>query len=37
MASRWLAFEPVWKFARYTGYGQALRIAIRDIYGVGEI
>jgi hypothetical protein len=34
---RWTAFEPFWKAARLTGYGQALRIAIRDIYGVEEI
>lgn len=30
---RWRLFEPFWKTARLTGYGQALRIAIRDIYG----
>ncbi|MCP5117389.1 MAG: amidohydrolase family protein [bacterium] len=34
---RWAAFEPYWKHARFTGYGQALRIAIREIYGVEEI
>jgi len=37
MAERWRAFEPAWKAARLTGYAQALRIAIRDIYGVEEI
>ena len=37
LADRWRAFEPYWKFARFSGYGQALRIAIRDIYGVEEI
>lgn len=26
-------FEPWWKASRLTGYGQALRIATRDIYG----
>jgi predicted TIM-barrel fold metal-dependent hydrolase len=36
-AERWRAFEPHWKLARFTGYGQALRIAMRDLYGVGEI
>jgi len=36
-ATRWRAFEPGWKMARFTGYGQALRIAVRDIYGVEEI
>ena len=34
---RWQAFEPFWNSARFTGYGQALRIAIRDIYGVENI
>jgi hypothetical protein len=34
---RWEAFEPAWNHARFTGYGQALRIAIRDIYGFEEI
>jgi len=36
-SERWRAFEPYWRYARFTGYGQALRIAIRDIYGVAEI
>ena len=36
-ADRWRAFEPFWKVARFTGYAQALRIAIREIYGVEEI
>ena len=34
---RWRAFEPHWNMARFTGYGQALSIAIADIYGVREI
>ena len=34
---RWAAFAPHWKNARFTGYGEALRIAIRDVYGVEEI
>lgn len=33
----WAEFEPWWQMCRYTGYGQALRIAVRDIYGVDEI
>lgn len=37
LARRWKAFEPYWKAARFTGYGQALSIAIADIYGVEEI
>ena len=34
---KWRLFEPYWKFARFTGYGEALRIAMRDIYGIAEI
>ena len=34
---RWRAFEPYWQSARMTGYGQALSIAIQDIYGVDQI
>jgi len=34
---RWTAFEPFWNYARFTGYAQALRIAIRDIYGFEKI
>lgn len=34
---RWRAFELHWQSARLTGYGQALRIAIQDIYGVDQI
>ena len=36
-AQRWRAFEPYWKSASLTGYGQALRIAIQDIYGIDRI
>ena len=34
---RWRALEPYWKFVRFTGYGQALRLAVRDLYGIREI
>ena len=37
MRRRWEAFEPYWKAARLTGYGQVLRIAIRDVYESEEI
>lgn len=30
---KWKVFEPYWRYARFTGYGEALRIAMRDIYG----
>ena len=36
-ARRWEAFEPYWNHARCTGYGQALQVAIRDIYEVESI
>jgi len=34
---RWRAFEPYWKYCRFTGYAQALRLAIRDLYGGKEV
>ena len=36
-AQRWQAFEPFWNSVRLTGYGQALRIAVQDIYGINRI
>src|SRR5206468_1337565 len=36
-AEKWRLLEPWWKYTRLTGYGEALRIAIRDIYGFEEI
>src|SRR5436190_14153872 len=36
-SEKWRVFEPAWRYARNTGYSEALRIAVRDIYGVGEI
>jgi hypothetical protein len=36
-SEKWRLFEPYWTFARLTGYGQALRIAMRDIYGADQI
>ncbi|MGH9626810.1 MAG: hypothetical protein ACRD7E_00375, partial [Bryobacteraceae bacterium] len=36
-AERWAAFEPYWSYARYTGYGQALRLAVRELFGVNVI
>lgn len=35
-AERWSLFEPWWRHVRHTGYGQALRIAVRDIYNTPE-
>jgi len=36
-AKRWALFEPWWRHTRFTGYGQALRIAVRDLYGIEEV
>ena len=36
-AKKWSVFEPYWRYVRRTGYGEALRIAIRDIYGTEDI
>jgi predicted TIM-barrel fold metal-dependent hydrolase len=36
-SARWKAFEPWWRNCRFTGYGQALRLTIRDLYGVEEV
>ncbi|HYO81558.1 MAG TPA: amidohydrolase family protein, partial [Bryobacteraceae bacterium] len=37
VAERWKRFEPHWRNMQWTGYGEALRIAIRDVYGIREI
>ncbi len=34
---RWALFAPFWRHTRWTGYGQALRRAARDLYGVPDI
>lgn len=33
----WADIEPWWRHVRGTGYGQAFRIAIRDVYGVSGL
>jgi hypothetical protein len=37
LAERWALFSPFWARARNTGYGQALRIAIRDLFEIDEL
>ena len=32
-SDRWRALEPYWKLVRFTGYAQALQIAVHDLYG----
>ena len=34
---KWKIIEPYWEISRYTGYGRALDISARDIYGVEKI
>lgn len=37
LKQRWASFEPYYRAARLTGYGQAFRIAMKDIYGIAEV
>ncbi len=37
LEERWDAVEPYWDCIRHTGYGQCLRIAARDLFGVPDI
>jgi len=37
LAKRWKVAEPHWDAARNTGYGRALDLAARDLYGLGRI
>ncbi|MCE5249645.1 amidohydrolase family protein [bacterium] len=34
---KWRLLEPCWPYIRNTGYGQAVCIAIRELYGVDEL
>jgi predicted TIM-barrel fold metal-dependent hydrolase len=34
---KWALLEPFWLFIKNTGYGQAVRIAIKELYGVDEL
>ncbi len=36
-AERWRMVAPYWPYAAATGFGQALRIAARDLYGIEDI
>jgi predicted TIM-barrel fold metal-dependent hydrolase len=35
--SKWALLEPYWPAVKNTGYGQAIRIAIKELYGVDEL
>ena len=34
---KWTLLEPFWPFIKNTGYGQAVRIAIKELYGADEL
>ena len=34
---KWALLEPYWQAIKNTGYGQAVCIALRELYGVGEL
>ena len=36
-AQKWRVLEPIWPAVKNTGYGQAVSIAIRDLYGISEV
>lgn len=37
VTEKWKIIEPYWKVSEYTGYGRALSIAVKDIYGIDRI
>lgn len=37
LMDRWKLVEPYWEIARYTGYGRALDISVKALYGVEKI
>nr|MDD6336065.1 amidohydrolase family protein [bacterium] len=37
LMARWRVVEPFWQACRYTGYGQAVYLTARDLYGVQDI
>ncbi len=34
---KWVLVEPYWSAVKHTGYGQAARISIRELYGVDDL
>jgi hypothetical protein len=34
LEERWRRFEPWWEFARTTGYGQAVEVCVRELFGL---
>jgi hypothetical protein len=36
LGERWLSFLPYWEKVENTGYAQAIKIAVRDLYGIDD-
>ncbi|MDF2685115.1 MAG: putative TIM-barrel fold metal-dependent hydrolase [Clostridia bacterium] len=34
---RWALVEPFWEICRFTGYGQAVSVTARELYGIDEV
>lgn len=37
LKERWEVIEPYWEIARYTGYGRALDITVKELYNIDKI
>ena len=37
IVERWKIVEPFWEYSRHTGYGRALDIAVKGIYGINGV
>jgi predicted TIM-barrel fold metal-dependent hydrolase len=37
IVERWKIIEPFWEYSRHTGYGRALDIAVKHIYGIDGV
>lgn len=37
LVDRWNIVEPYWEVSRYTGYGRALDISVKELYGIDKI
>lgn len=36
-SDKWKLLEPIWPHIKNTGYGQAVTISLRELYGIGEL
>ncbi len=37
IVNKWKILEPYWKYVKFSGYGESIRIAINDLYNIDEI